>query len=1295
MGLNLKKLGQSIQDILGGAGHVANSAVNTVLHNPGAAVQNVAQAITNPQSFIATKAVPQMVPQIAPPVSSALNSSANYLTSATQHTPVIGPVVRNVVSPLLSGYGTTVSHTGDILSGHNPYHGTIPQVVGQFGSDALNAASILPIGELIKGAQVGLKGSERLLPSVLKGAAESGLYGAGYGATSALQDKGATPLSVAESAALSGVIGATAGAASPLIGAGVRKGVKLLKGVNEVPISKLTSYEGAPDRQRVDYYKQQIQDGKSIEPLKVVPDSKGNLGVEDGKHRLQALKELGFTTAPVQSPLASERGAVKVPGGAGTTEKPKVSIKEGNKQALESNLLRTGVTPKRAGAPAPIELPTAQPGDIKTARLNSKAVSGLIADRANPAIEAANKLSPADHALLDNLRTTAPEVLAKKAENPTAFLDAAAKAKTYTDYAHALGSGQGQVVPYREKYGAPLLYDMKDPATVEALNQYQAKLQTKPGYSQMRTTPDYATGEALGLKRLNQNFAQDLSHDANLRSGHIAELTLAKNLNEAFPGQVAVGEIPRGYTQLQVPGGKAIAMPSEIADKINARASAPKVNNIALKGYDAANRGIKYTSLGGGTFHGLTTAETVAGQQLTSGNLLRHPIQNLRLVAGTLSDTVHQANMAKFTENGTVDRARLAGVTLQPGEILGDANVNLFDKAKNSHLNFIKNVHDMVFKRQIPEAKLMIFEQATKGLDPNVPADLAKMRGAASAVNNLGGINRAVEGLTPATAQKASRFVLATDFTETKARKLVDAISKGGSQGTIARQMIIGKVLVAALPGLAIAAGSGKLQTAQDWANEAAKQVLDPHVAINNKSPKGYDKIARLPGTEISELSRILLPIFQDAQDPLSGAKHYGISRLAAAPSTIWSLLTNQDYNGDSIVKTNDNGGVDVGATAKKLAISRGPIPVQNFLKAQDGTITGGEAVLNTLGLRTAVDPNDPNYKEVQQHFANQDQFLKNQDANGQALFNKLNPTKKDKNGNVIYTPNLLSRPSDYTDLQANPKFLKDYQAYQQSQPSHDPLWNLNSTQLNAYINVQKITSALPGSVTTNLKSIDANYVNTVRNSGWYQQLQKDRGSFFDQISTKTGTKAPALEGAYTQAGPEVQKVLDQMGSKGVNTSTLLAQNPQAEQWLSLHADEVNQRRVDLGLPPLPKFPSPPNDTIKQKELDYSSLPQGTGARSTFLKANPDYMAYWQQKQDYYTAIDGSSTASSSSSKYGYGNYVTHPGSVYKYAVSPTAGSSGIKKASLSVKSNGITGRKTTIAKPKVSLKKKGINAHA
>jgi hypothetical protein len=91
--------------------------------------------------------------------------------------------------------------------------------------------------------------------------------------------------------------------------------------IRNVALNKLKSYEGAPDVTRVEQYKQQIQAGKPIKPIIAIRDSNGNLGIEDGKHRYQAYKELGINSIPTkittweQIKAKNQGGYVSLPGG--------------------------------------------------------------------------------------------------------------------------------------------------------------------------------------------------------------------------------------------------------------------------------------------------------------------------------------------------------------------------------------------------------------------------------------------------------------------------------------------------------------------------------------------------------------------------------------------------------------------------------------------------------------------------------------------------------------------------------------------------------------------------------------------------------------------------------------------------------------------------------------------------------------------------------------------------------------------------------------------------------------------
>lgn len=70
-------------------------------------------------------------------------------------------------------------------------------------------------------------------------------------------------------------------------------------GSNTKKAKDLVSHEGAPDKARVKFWKEKIQKGDKIKPLLIIKEG-SKYGIEDGKHRFQAYKELGIEDIPVK-----------------------------------------------------------------------------------------------------------------------------------------------------------------------------------------------------------------------------------------------------------------------------------------------------------------------------------------------------------------------------------------------------------------------------------------------------------------------------------------------------------------------------------------------------------------------------------------------------------------------------------------------------------------------------------------------------------------------------------------------------------------------------------------------------------------------------------------------------------------------------------------------------------------------------------------------------------------------------------------------------------------------------------
>jgi hypothetical protein len=164
----------------------------------------------------------------------------------------------------------------------------------------------------------------------------------------------------AKSAASNFAIGAVVGGAGRAAEE-VLKGHVNVSGTSHglVEASKLKNVEGVkPDPGLVLAYKTAIQDGKPIEPIKVVKDSKGQLQVEDGKHRLEAMKQLGIKEIPVVGKTDATIQALKATPSRGAEAASEA------KSTLQSQAGALGPKPKEAATPA-------------IAELRSKVVSGV------------------------------------------------------------------------------------------------------------------------------------------------------------------------------------------------------------------------------------------------------------------------------------------------------------------------------------------------------------------------------------------------------------------------------------------------------------------------------------------------------------------------------------------------------------------------------------------------------------------------------------------------------------------------------------------------------------------------------------------------------------------------------------------------------------------------------------------------------------------------------------------------------------------------------------------------------
>ncbi len=623
------------------------------------------------------------------------------------------------------------------------------------------------------------------------------------------------------------------------------------------------------------------------------------------------------------------------------------------------------------------------PRDHAQALLNADFIKQHERAIGKDALDAFHGLSEHDKTLLQAIEKDTVTNVAKRADNPQAFTNAEKSIRTYYDTRHAYDTGLGVDVGYRTNYLRQLFSKAEEEAKANMPEQVTMKAGNKrPGYTQARS---YDT--------LNTHVGDALERDINGASANHAKLAYAQGLETAHPGlinnsgQLVRGNDGKAFRQLTNKYGEGISAHPSIAQDINKR-SRTETTSKALNAYDKANAGIKYAKLGGGAFHAVTEAGNFIGQQLTSGKLFTEPQTSAKALGTFFSKKLMSSETARMGRSGLIDNAHIAGLKIMPHEILADANVKLGGKI--SKYTGIQTLHDATFQREIPYMKLKMFEQKIKGLDATKPADIAKMRSEAKGINSLfGGINRDIEGINPDTFKRMQRFILATDFTESKIGTALRAVNvtDRSPAANLARQAILGKVLLfgaLATAGGAIG-GEFKGKTGKQIAMDIAGKLADPSFKA------GRYKVG-LPSTHVSEFSRPLTPLFKPATkgsskgDRFAGLQHYGTGRLAAIPSELLQLKTNRDFSGNKLYGKDYafNGGNQISGAKTVANILSGftPIPGSQAIGVAQGKTDPRAAIANVAGLRVT---NEQKYSQnatpVKVSFGNNSTTLTGNDA--------------------------------------------------------------------------------------------------------------------------------------------------------------------------------------------------------------------------------------------------------------------------------------------------------------------------
>lgn len=577
-----------------------------------------------------------------------------------------------------------------------------------------------------------------------------------------------------------------------------------------------------------------------------------------------------------------------------------------------------------------------------------------LAQKADAAMQ---DLSAKDLSIMRLIRNRTPEdVLAEnKADNPGAVLKAAQAKKDFYDWEQAVGSKLlGRDIPYRQNYygGIRLAVpeELANAGTPEEIR--KATLNMRPGFGSPQTYRSYE--EALANKEtpLYANDREEFLNESANRLNAINQLALHSGLEDAFGNDVAPG-LANNYKMLNISGGQRISAYPELANYINKRAL-PDESGKILNGYDIVNANLKNLKLAGGGFHSINILGSYMGKLLASPQTYMHPLQTASdigdVIKSTFSPKMVASQMEDWGKNGKL-------LSMDAAHLTHDIQTTEADVKQTGIANKIpvlKQIHASIFGRQIPYIKMQLFanKMDQMGWDRNDPEDLKAMTEYAKSLNNIfGGLDRDVQGLTPKQFKVAARGFLATDYNEGQIRTLLNALSKGGEDGKLARQVVFGKALL--FGGLATLGGAlGGEFKGQD-AKQIAFNILEK--MVNPEFQAGSTTIG-LPTTQVAELGK---PLLQEGQHAVAGEnlktpfEDFASARFAAVPSAAEQLLNNRNFAGNPIYGHDYYGRpVSPLTTLNNVGGMAAPIPITQAGNTITGQQSIGQAIANTVGVR-------------------------------------------------------------------------------------------------------------------------------------------------------------------------------------------------------------------------------------------------------------------------------------------------------------------------------------------------------
>jgi hypothetical protein len=809
--------------------------------------------------------------------------------------------------------------------------------------------------------------------------------------------------------------------------------------------------------------------------------------------------------------------------------------------------------------------------------------------------------------------------------------EAARRIRRYNDVVHAVktnlkGSEENPPHYFQNYYRHE--YDLSDPEKVNELKQLQQKAlerDVKSGdfkYAGINDRPrafkTLKEAEQHGFQRAEKNPLKEFNNYANHTKNRARAMSVEKHAKEADANSTGktVGLDIRG-------GAEPIGLSKE-ARKGFRSYEAPRDTTKTGRLFDKTQNGIRGSLFSLGQFHQVNIGLLRAAPALVArGHGLSAAKGVVKMFAAAPVRKIGDDVIERAIQDGTAQKAARIGMSY--GQHYANEGSGLFSG---------------MFDRQMTVMQDTVARNLIKDLEKRgISLDSKEARKLGAAGDNImGHINWEMANVTPGVRKAMNRAVLASQFTPSKFSLMSKALHERGLAGSYARRAVAANV--GASLALTFAAGYLLHQKSDNMTDELIRSVFDPAIPTPWKDEKGNTLKIRLPGTDTSDIARLLgitlsrnkdghLNIHWNPSEAPSSIETFMRNRLSPALSAGVKIKTNTTFANQPLYDPHASFGTKFGQGAASIIGDVLPIGLQglpqlnavnkhlpkSIREVERAHRPGNNPLIKSLassfGFTPESDKTVGKRLHTSRYFNAVDEARdslstkKAKDAFDLNVHSKKNPVT----GKYQEKPSVNDSRAKATALLSSPKAFNAYYDMNQKLAKQgekvDPLWKQSKDKVKAYLQYQAMPPA------------GADKSHWHNKNKWYTKVSKQRNAFFNSLPPGNPDK-PKSPYQYPEPTPAVQKAMDTYYTLKNSTAkgNFLDNHPEViKQWDKV-AEYNNEIRAAQGYAPFKKYPEPTNEV--QNFMDKYN-PLNKAQRKVMRNANP---SLYRKMIGYYDKLD-------------------------------------------------------------------------